>query len=44
VKPEGAIKKKRMDNKEILATLGIKYTGRRQKKNNTTQHRRATRT
>jgi hypothetical protein len=43
VKPEGAIKKKRMDNKEILATLGIKYTGRRQKKN-TTQHRRATRT
>jgi hypothetical protein len=26
VKPEGAIKKKKMDNKEILATLGIKYT------------------
>jgi hypothetical protein len=33
---KGEIKKKKMDNKEILATLGIKYTGRRQKK--TTQH------
>jgi len=35
VKTERAIKNKGMDNQEILATLGIKYTGRRQKHNTT---------